>query len=498
MIVEHVPPGRVAQAFHDSDSFVRALVGPLGSGKSVCGFVEILRRFGARTPDRDGIVRARAAIIRNTFGMLRSATIPTISKWWPGDFGRLTVGTSPIVLEVKLPKVHLHIDMLALDQDEDVRKLLSTEYNYAWIDEAREIPWAIMQALIGRVGRQDETDSRFAGIWCTSNPSPQEHWLCRKFTVDRPSGFELFLQPGGRSPDAENLKAVNGRTYYERIVAASDPDYVKVFVDAQWGYVRVGEPVFPQYSDTVHCARQPLEPIAGAPLVLGLDFGNSPACVWIQEDSAGRYLMLDELTSSDSPGISAFAGAIRRHTAKRFPDSPVAFGIYDPSGGQKSPLSDKTQADVLKAVTGYRWNEAASNLFSVRREALVAPLTRLVQGHPGIVLDPRCTIAREALAGKFAFKTIKNAFGMQTTEDPIKNHPYSDVADALCYAVMGAGEHLALVEVGRKGKSRHAGQVWDPRIGKWIDPQTGKPVGRGRVRIAEGVDKEQYGEDVDA
>src|SRR3954468_20225507 len=165
MIVEHTPPGPVAQAFHDSNAFVRALVGPLGSGKSVCGFVEILRRFATRRPDRDGTVRARAAIIRNTFGMLRSATIPTIAKWWPGDFGRLTIGTSPIVLEVKLPKLHLHIDMLALDQDEDVRKVLSTEYNYLWLDESREIVWGIMQALIGRVGRQPEADPNFAGIW---------------------------------------------------------------------------------------------------------------------------------------------------------------------------------------------------------------------------------------------------------------------------------------------------------------------------------------------
>src|SRR5207248_10977787 len=66
------------------------------------------------------------------------------------------------------------------------------------------------------------------------------------------------------------------------------------------------------------------------------------------------------------------------------------------------------------------------------------------------VLDPRCVISRQALSGKFAFKTVRNGFGIQTTDEPIKNHPWSDVADAISYGVLGAGEHLALTQLGRK------------------------------------------------
>jgi hypothetical protein len=477
-VVEHTPPGPVGQAFHDSDAFVRLLVGPVGSGKSVCGFVEILRRTAERQPDADGVTRVRAAVIRNTFGMLRSATLPTIAKWWPDEFGRLTVGTSPIVLQVKLPKLHLHIDMLSLDNEDDVRKLLGTEYHYAWIDEGREIPWAIMQALVSRVGRQDIADRRFAGIWVTSNPSPTEHWLYQK-SVSSPEGWAVFLQPGGRDPKAENMQAIGGKIYYDRIVASNDPDFVAVFVDAKWGHVRIGEPVFPQYSDQVHVAKQPLTPISGMPLVLGLDFGISPACVWIQEDAAGRYMVLAELADEAVPGIQHFSQAIQKFTVRCFPDSNVAFGTYDPAGGQRSPLSDQTQADILKALTGYRWAEAKSNLFSVRREALIAPLTRLVQGQPGIIIDPRCVILRRALASGFAFKTVKNAFGQQLTTEPLKNHPDSDVADALCYGVMGAGEYLALVQVGAK-KNKHEGQIWNPRLGKWCSVLTGEPIQSNR------------------
>src|SRR5690606_19111708 len=42
---------------------------------------------------------------------------------------------------------------VALDRPDDVRKLLSMELSDAWVNEAREIPKAIIDALTGRVGR---------------------------------------------------------------------------------------------------------------------------------------------------------------------------------------------------------------------------------------------------------------------------------------------------------------------------------------------------------
>jgi hypothetical protein len=41
----------------------------------------------------------------------------------------------------------------ALDRPEHVSNLLSLELTGAWVNEAREIPWAVIKALQGRVGR---------------------------------------------------------------------------------------------------------------------------------------------------------------------------------------------------------------------------------------------------------------------------------------------------------------------------------------------------------
>ena len=56
----------------------------------------------------------------------------------------------------KLPDgTYAHVEFLfrALDKPDDIKKLLSLEVTGGWLNEAREIPKAIMDILIGRLGR---------------------------------------------------------------------------------------------------------------------------------------------------------------------------------------------------------------------------------------------------------------------------------------------------------------------------------------------------------
>ena len=43
-MIQYVPPGPVAAAFHQNNSFVRGLLGPVGSGKSSSCCVEVFSR----------------------------------------------------------------------------------------------------------------------------------------------------------------------------------------------------------------------------------------------------------------------------------------------------------------------------------------------------------------------------------------------------------------------------------------------------------------------
>ena len=60
-------------------------------------------------------------------------------------------------------------------------------------------------------------------------------------------------------------------------------------------------------------------------------------------------------------------------------------------------------------------------------------LTRMIDGEPGLVVDPGCTTLIDALQTKYQYKAKKDG---DTEEKPSKTHPFSDVADALQYACL--------------------------------------------------------------
>ena len=61
--------------FHKSDCFVRGLMGAVGSGKSVACCMEILSRACKQRPNDQGIRKSRWAVVRNTYGELKTTTI---------------------------------------------------------------------------------------------------------------------------------------------------------------------------------------------------------------------------------------------------------------------------------------------------------------------------------------------------------------------------------------------------------------------------------------
>ena len=61
----------IMSKFHNDDSFVRCVLGPIGSGKSVGMCAEIVRLAKVQKPKEDGIRYTRTAIVRNTTKELR-------------------------------------------------------------------------------------------------------------------------------------------------------------------------------------------------------------------------------------------------------------------------------------------------------------------------------------------------------------------------------------------------------------------------------------------
>jgi hypothetical protein len=93
---------------------------------------------------------------------------------------------------------------------------------------------------------------------------------------------------------------------------------------------------------------------------------------------------------------------------------------------------------------------------------LAAPMSRLVGGRPGFLVDRSCARLRKSLSGGYHFKRIAVAGHDRFKDSPNKNE-HSHVGDAAAYCCLGGGEHRRLVRSPtRMLTTAQASWEWDP------------------------------------
>ena len=447
------PAGPVSQRFMESEAFVRGLMGPIGSGKSVSCVMEILKRAACQKRSPDGKRRSRFAIIRNTYPELKSTTIKTWSQWCPLDYGRVNFD-SPITHRIENDELDLEVIFLALDRPEDIRKLLSLELTGAWVNEAREIKFDVIKTLLGRVARfppVNQGGCSWSGIIMDTNPPDNEHWWYRCAEVENPEDWEFFRQPSGLSDTAENRKNLHPK-YYERLMHGTDPDWQKVYVHGEYGFLMEGKAVYPMFRDSTHVSEEVLEPDPNYALMIGADFGMTPAAVIGQRFADGSWYILDEFVAEDM-GIRKFAENLTGYIQSNYPNYDVSVACGDPSGDYRSPNSDDTCLDLMNAYTPWKWYAAQTNELAMRLEVVKNTLNRLVNGRPAFLMSNKCVTLRKGFNGKYQYKLIKGAdagSSQRVHEKPDKNE-YSHPHDALQYLMLGGGESDVVLNKSKQG-----------------------------------------------
>lgn len=390
-----------------------------------------------------------------SYPQLKTTTLKTWNMWCPPSYGALTIG-SPIRHHVRTNDIDMEVYFMPLDGEEDVKKVLSLELTGCWINEAREIDKTILDALTTRVGRYPELDKggcTWKGVFMDTNPPDDQSWWYRLCEEQKPANWKFFKQPSALSEEAENIPNLPSADYYQNITAGKDPDWVKVYVKGEYGYVTEGKPVFGNYRDRMHASTERVEPVPGVPLLIGIDFGLTPAAVVGQKLVDGRWLILDEFCTEDT-GIVRFAQTFSKYLSSTFPDFEIQGGWGDPSGKTKGGLSEETSFDIMNeyfpldrwganvhsaAGKATRWRPAPTNEVAMRLEAVRVALDRLVDGRPGILIAPRCKLIRKGFSGGYHYKFIRPG-SEQTHEHPVKNS-FSHPMDALQYLLLGGGEH---------------------------------------------------------
>lgn len=462
--------------FLNDDSFVRGLMGPVGSGKSYGSAAEIILRAVKQAPSPVDHVRyTRWAIIRNSYPELRTTTIKTWQSLFPENTWGPMRWSPPITHHIKLPPrgpvagIDCEVLFLALDQPKDVRKLLSLELTGAWINEARELPKAVVDGLTSRVGRfptKEHGKATWRGIWMDTNPMDDDHWwhkVAEKEPIRGDFRWTFFRQPGGvvdvpdegdntifaagrhwiENPSAENINNLPPG-YYVQQLAGKNLDWIRCYAQGEYVYVQEGKPVWHEYDDTLMSGDVPI--VDGVEVHIGLDFGLTPAAVFGQKID-GRWHVVHELVSF-SMGLERFTHMLLSELNTKFRTCrPLIWG--DPAGMKRDEIFEVTAFDHLQSV-GLKAQPTASNDFMVRREAAAAPMQRLINGRPGIIVDKKCQKLRKSLAGGYHFKRVAIGAGQERFKDSPHKNEHSHVGDAFGYMLMGGGEHRYMTR-GRVG-----------------------------------------------
>ena len=448
--IEYNPPGPVAAAFMNSDAFFRGIMGPFGSGKSTACIMELLFRAMEQKPGADGKRHTRWAVIRNTYPELKTTTIKSWHQWIPSHLGRW-VDTGPPSHHLQFGDVDMEVLFLALDRPDDIAKLLSMELTGAWINECREVPKAVVDGLTGRVGRFPSVlmgGCSWSGIIADTNPPDNDHWWYRLAEEDRPNGWEFYRQPGGLDPDAENVENLPTE-YYQRQLSGKDDDWIRVYVYGDYGFVRDGKSIYPEYRDAVHCKEFAVIP--QAPIYVGIDFGLTPAAVFGQRTGLGQWLWHSELVTEDM-GAKRFSELLRHALAERYPGHSLAMAIGDPAGDTRAQTDEITPFQILRAA-GVPAIPAPTNDFIKRRESVAGALSRLIDGEPGLIIHPNCKMLRKAMSGGYNYRRLQVSGEERYRDVPDKNM-YSHVAEAGQYMLVGAGEARDLIKRHRPYNNR--------------------------------------------
>jgi hypothetical protein len=442
------PFGPIAGAYiQDASNRAQVIVGPVGSAKTTASCVKAALRAYEQKPDTDGISRVRVAVVRNTRRQLLDTTLKTWLQVFPESEYGLFQQTAMVHRWQFRPKGYSYpIDaefvFRALDDEADVTNLLSAEYTFAYFNEVREINEEIISHMGRRVGRFPGSDRcSYFGWFGDTNSFGVQHHLYSKLVIDPRQGWKLYKQPGGLDQGAENIENLpGGKQYYLDAMADYSPSDADVYVHCKWAASRHGKPVFVSYNDVTHCKLFSIDKFA--PLLIGYDCsGQNPAAVIAQKTTTGQWLIIREFPGEDI-GVKAHAEAMRRYIASEFPGYSIARITCDPAGEAKDAHGLDNVRIIRDVFRGVATFKALTNDPRTRVEAVDGTFRRMINGGPAILIHPECKVLRMACLSEYKFRKLKLP-GNQFSEEPQKLHPWSDVADALQYLLLGGGEGRA-------------------------------------------------------
>lgn len=476
---EHVPSSDGKKyCFHTSTGmFVARHNGKVfctgNSAKTSYMTMEILRRACMQAPDHNGLRRTRVLVGRNTYQILKSATIKTFMEMW-GGFAQFKTGSFPMMAYLRIEltdgtKVQCDVEFVSFDTEDSVSKLLGYEPTMVFFDEVSELPEDLIEAAASRVGRfppkNNETGfagATWSGVIGATNGPRKSHWLYDwylgkkddKFAMaEKASGrkqFELFFQPPALlrtmsgdwipNPRAENIdNLADGYNYYFNMLTRKDAD-IQAYVEGRFADLVTGKLVFPQFLPHMHVVEHSkLNLTGGFPLYLSFDFGRTPYCAVATTFEGGSMVVIDEIMGEDMSIETLVNEHINPTLRQRYPKAWIEDAWGDPAGEVQTQAVDLSPYDVLRNNGIPVQNPDPSNRLDPRIEAVRQALQKLsTSGRPMLRVSDNCPVMIASLGSDYIYEQKRGTNGV-VMDKPTKSHVnwVSEAADAVQYLMIG-------------------------------------------------------------
>lgn len=499
------PDGYVLERFLLDRSEVAVIQGPIGSGKTRDVIMRMISHCSEQPAQkRDGKRRSRWLVVRQTYPELKTTTIAAFLEMFPdspkGDgFGYMS-WSPPFTYHFRHGDVEADFIFLALEKEDDVKKLRSLEVTGIYFNELQYIPLQMFTEGLSRTGRYPSVKDggcAWAGVIADMNAPEALHWMPIMFGLtpvpdfftedqvrmhQRPADWVLFQQPPALledidaegkvtgykvNPQAENLRWLrNAGEYYAKKVSGNSKSWIDANLLNRPAAIMKGRAVYPTFSADRHVSRSPLTFSEDLDLYIGLDFGITPAAV-IGHYNRGRVFVLKEMYAEDI-GSDTFAPLIKAEILRCYPRmDPARIRIFGDPGGDIRVQTDATTAFQIFRKNGLMIQKApgANRMAGPmgRKDLIERILNRQVDGHQALMIDPSCRMLTSGMQGGYQFKDVASPTGIYKSDSIVKNQ-YSHVCEAFQYMVLGMGEGSDMLfgaDRARPVKTLQMGRVFD-------------------------------------
>lgn len=498
--------GPVAEAFVADQRILTAIMGPYGSGKTTTCIRKILESVFWQEPGPDGVRRARWCVVRDTYQQLETNVLNSWFTWfpktkenWNGREMCHRLHFDVAMLDGQPPQpIYLEVYFRAMGDNKAEDVLKGLELTGLWLNEVDTLDQAVLQYGLPRCGRYPSAKDggcQWYGVIADFNAPDEDNWTydllvegnlpidaraeaTLREKVGARFGIGFHRQPGGRSvePPPENLQNLDAN-YYATMIIGLDENGIRRFVDNEFGAVRKGQPVYPEFNTALHVSETDLRVDPDLPIIGGLDGGRTPALVFAQHDPVLDQLrLLREVVLYDPQkpkelrrlGARAFGEIAAARAAEWFPDCEFGVLFYDPALDYGT---EDDGVDFLADFLGeFPWARTSpggepGNRIDPRLEAVRKRLERAPGGRPALQFnaDPCVRVGRLAFKSGYVLERVadKNGKTGRFRSIPEKND-YSHIADAiaeLCLGVQNRQRMIANLRMSASQRRMAGGKV---------------------------------------